>query len=134
MPTQFSATPAGQAEVFQSGRAMHVPGDVEHSFLGDQLDARREIHVALRQLALCLPRRTAEEAMEAVIGHGETLAVIEVTHVEVKRPIVFEIDEMLADQVGKTRLAVGREAHEFVFAGIDAEAAVVSERAVKQSE
>ena len=67
-------------------------------------------------------------------GHRQPLAVVEVRHVHAERAVVLQVDQVLEDQVGVLRLAVGGQAHELVFAGVDLEAGVVGEGRVEQAE
>ena len=70
--------------------------------------------------------------MKFFIGHRRAAQEIEVIQIQPERAVGLEVEQFAADGVGVFRFAVGREAHEFVFAGIDAEAAVVRERGIEQ--
>ena len=66
--------------------------------------------------------------------HRQALAVVEVLHVEPEAAVGLEVDQVLRDQVVVDGPAVGREAHQLVFAAVDLEAAVVGERGIEQPE
>ena len=56
--------------------------------------------------------------------------------IEVQRvaAVVLEVDQLPTDQIDVPRLAVRRQAHQFVLAGIDLEATELRERRVEQAE
>src|SRR5690606_22540753 len=60
--------------------------------------------------------------------------IVEVVEVEPERAVVFDIDQLAQDQVDVLRLAVGREAHQLVFAGVDREAEVIGEGGIEQAQ
>ena len=72
--------------------------------------------------------------METRIGHSQPLAIVEVAHVEPIGAVFARLDQMFADEWREDRRSVGRKAHQFIFARIDAEPGVVGKRAVEQSE
>src|SRR5690606_38018198 len=61
-------------------------------------------------------------------------AVIEIGHVQTKRPVFLDVDDVLANDVDVAGLAVRREAHQLVLARIDLEAGVISESRIQQPE
>ena len=79
-------------------------------------------------------RRAAEQSVELVIGHGGAAQKIEEVKIQPKRAVRLDFYQFPADRIGKFRFAVWRQAHEFVFTGVDAEAAIVRERGIKQPE
>ncbi len=125
---------AREAEFFHARLAPHVPGHAQHDLFGDLLNRRRDVHVALGQFRFRLARRRAEKCVELLRGHGQALAIIEIGHVHAKRAVVFQIDQVLQNVIDVRRLPIGREAHELVFARVDAEAAIISERRIQQAE
>ena len=54
--------------------------------------------------------------------------------VQPERAVGLEVDQVVEDQLGVLRLAVGREPHHLVFAGVDLEAGVVGEGRIEQPE
>ena len=124
---------AGQAEFLHPRLGVDVPGHPQHDLLGDGLDRGGEVHVALGQQRLGLARRTAEEPVELLRGHRQSLAVIEVRHVHAERAVVLQVDQLFEDQVDVPRLAVRGQAHQLVFARVDLEAAVVGEGRVEHA-
>ena len=62
------------------------------------------------------------------------MEVSEVFEVEAEGTVVAQVEEFREDEVAVAGLAVGGEAHELVFAGIDVEAAVVGEGRAEQTE
>ena len=125
---------AREAQVAFAGFARHAARELDDHFFGDDLNARGQIHFALRQGRLGLARRAAEQLVELRIGHAQSGAVVEVVHVETERAVVLHVDEMVADLLHEPRLAIGREAHHLVLAGVDLEAGVVRERGIQQAQ
>lgn len=118
---------AGEAEVARAGGGMEVAGHAQDDLLGDDLHGGGKVEFALGQLGFGAPGRSAEELGELVGRHGEALAVVEITLVEAEGSVVAQVQQVVANGVGVARLTVGRQAHEFVFAGVDPEAAEVGE-------
>ena len=52
--------PASHAQILEPGLLMDRAGDAQHDLLGDDLARARDIHLALRQRGLGLPRRPPE--------------------------------------------------------------------------
>ena len=125
---------AGQAQVPHAGLAVEMPRRPQHGVLGHLLDRGGEIHVALGEQRVRLARRAAKQRVELPGGHRETRAVVEVGQVQPERPVLRDVDEALANEVGVAGLPVGREAHQLVLAGIHLEAAVVGEGRIQQPE
>ena len=69
-----------------------------------------------------------------VRGHRVAVAVVEVVEVEPDGAVVVDLHELLEDQVDVLGIAVRREAHELVFAGVDLEARVVGEGGIQHAE
>ena len=114
--------------------AMDVPRRAEHDLFGDGLDRGRQVHLPLREQALRSSRRAAEQVVELPRGHRQPLAVIEVAHIHAIGAVFFQVQEPLENQVLVDRLAVGGQAHDLVFAAVDAEAGVIGECGVQQAE
>ncbi len=125
---------AREAQVFCAGDLPGVSRHPQDDFLGDLLDRGRQIHFALRDRAFRIARRPAEKLVKFGARHRQPLAIIEILHVHRQRPVGLEVDEFVENNVDIFRFAVGREAHELVFAGIDPKAGEIGERAVKQAE
>ena len=68
------------------------------------------------------------------VGHGQAGREVEVAHVEPEGAVRLEVDEFIQNRIDVTRLAIRREAHHFVFAGVDLEAGVIGEGGIEQSE
>jgi len=81
-----------------------------------------------------LTRPPAKQLMELRARHRQTLAVVEVAHIQPERAIVFDIQQMITDQIDVFRLTVGRQAHQFVFARVDLESTEVRKGRVEQSQ
>ena len=69
-----------------------------------------------------LPRRLAEQRGELVVGHAQAGAVVEIALVQPEAAVVVEVDELVQDQRRVFGLAIGREPHHLVLAGIHLEA------------
>jgi len=72
--------------------------------------------------------------MESCVGHPYPAQEIKTIQIQPKRAIGFQIHEVLVDRLHIFRLAIWREAHQLVLAGIDAEPTVRSERRIEQAE
>ena len=70
----------------------------------------------LRQQLLGAACGAAEQRVEAVVRHPQSRAVVEVLLVEPEAAVFLEVDQVLEDDVGVPRLAVGRESHDLVLA------------------
>ena len=107
----------------------------QHDFLGHRLDARRQIHVALFDHAPPGARGGPPKSWsKPLVGHRQPLAIVEILHVHPEAAVGPQVDQVLANQVGVDGLAVGRQAHQLVFAAVDLEPAIIGERRVKQAE
>ena len=113
---------------------MGVARQAQHDLVCDRLNARCEIHIALRQFRLGMSRWTAKKAVKAAVRHREAFAVAEVPHVQTKRTVFLQIHERPQNQISVLGLAVGRQAHQLVLAGIHLKAGVVREGRIEQSE
>jgi hypothetical protein len=88
--------------------------------------------VPLRDLFFQPARWPAEKPVKLFIRHRRAAQKIEIIQIQPERVVRLEIEQFVADGVGEFRFTIRREAHELVFAGIDAEAAVVSERQINE--
>ena len=118
----------------QARLAEQVPADREHSVFGHRLDARRQVHVPLLEVRFGLPRRSTEKLVERPVRHRQPLAVVEVVHVQPEAAVVPQLEQMTRDQILVERPAVRRESHQFVFAAVHLEAAVIRERRIQKTE
>ena len=125
---------AGQHQVSHFGLLVDVAAHPEDDLFGDRLDARRQVHVPLLDVAFGIPGRAAEQIVEPPVGHRQPLAVVEVVHVQPEAAIRLQVDQVLVDGIGVDRCAVRREPHQLVLAAVDLEAAVVGEGRVEQPE
>ena len=120
-------------EVLHPSLAVQLAPYAQHDLLGHFLDTGRQVHVPLLQPGVWLARRSPEEVVEPLIGHGQALAVVEVVHVQPETAVRLEVDEVLVDRVLVDRLAIGSQAHQLVLAAVHTEAAVVRESRVEQT-
>ncbi len=79
-------------------------------------------------------RPAAEETIEPAVGHRQSLAVLEIVHVEPEAAVGLHVDQARADQLLVDRPAIGGQPHQLVLAAVDLEAAVVGEGRVEQAE
>ena len=134
VPDAVQRHAAGEAEVAHPRLRVHVARRPQHRLLGDRLNGRRDVHLPLRDRRLGLPRRPAEERVELVRRHPQPLAVLEVRHVQAERSVRLQIDQVVPDALDVLRLAVRRQPHQLVLAGVDLEAGEVGEGGVQQPE
>ena len=125
---------AGQAELAQPGLGVDVARRPQHRLLGNRLDRRGDVHLALGDGRLGPPRRPVEQRVEPARRHSETLAVLEVRHVHAERPVGLQVDQVVPNAVDVLRLPVGREAHQLVLARVHLEAGEVGEGGVQQAD
>ena len=65
-------------------------------------------------------RRLAEEPVELAVRHRQANAVVEIFKVELERAVGLEVDQIVENYRGVTRLPIGSEPHQLVFARCDA--------------
>ncbi len=118
---------AGETQVADAVLAHQRPRQSEHHVIGDRLDRGGDVHMEGGELLVGTAYRLAKKLGKTIIGHGQTGAIIEIRLIEPERTVGLEVDEIREDHILETRLAVRREPHHFVFAGIDLEAGVVGE-------
>ena len=81
LATQLSATPPARHRFVMPVSRGERAGQPQHDLLGDRLDRRGEVHLALRQIAIsAAARRAAEQRVEPLVGHRQPGAVVEVAH------------------------------------------------------
>ena len=73
---------------------MQMPRHLQHHVLGDLLDARRDVLVALLERPFGIAGRAAEEAMEALVRHAQSVVVREVVHVEPEAAVLGDVDQL----------------------------------------
>ena len=95
----------------------------QHYFLTNPLYGCGQIHFFLGDKAFRQTRWTAKQFMELVRGHGETLAIIEVRHVEGDGTVLFDRDNFIPNQIGILGSAIRSQTHQFVLTGVDAKTA-----------
>ena len=122
------------AQIFLARDFAGVPRQPHQDFLRHHLDRARHVHVPLLHRRFRPARRAAKETMKLFIRHRRAAQKIEVVQVQPERAVGLHVKECIADDVGELRFTVRRETHEFVFARVDAEAAVVRERGIDQTE
>src|SRR5262249_27817104 len=86
---------ADEATVLDAGDLVHVARAAQHDLLGDDLNRRGDIHLALRDRRFGASRRTSKQAIEPPRGHGESMAIIEILHGHPERPVGLEIDQLV---------------------------------------
>ena len=124
--------PACQTQVGDAGLRPERAGQPQHRFLNHGLHRGGQIHVPLRQRLNGRARRAAEQRLEPAVGHREAGTVVEIVEVKAERAVRLQVDHVVEDGAHVLRLAVGREAHHLVFAGIDFETGVEGERRIEQ--
>jgi len=72
--------------------------------------------------------------VELFRGHRETGAIVKVREIETDRTVVLQVDDVLENLLRIGRLAVWREAHEFVLAFVDLEAGVIGKRRIQEAD
>ncbi len=112
--------------------ARQAAGQPQHDLFRHLLHRGRQIHVALVQQFGGVARLAAEQRVEPAVGHGQAGAIIEIVEIEPETAVILEVDEMIEDRLRIFRLAIGREPHHLVLAGIDLEAGVVGEGRIEQ--
>ena len=125
---------AGKTEILHAGLGGEAARQPQHDLLQHRLDRGGEVHVLLRHQRFRIARRRAEQRVEALVRHRQPGAVIEIVEIEAERSVRLEIDQIVANLLHVARLAIGREPHQLVFAGIDLEAGVVGECGIEQAE
>ena len=123
-----------ETQVVEPGLAVDGARHAQHHFLAYDLNRAREVHLALRQLALRYAGRTAEQAIERAVRHREAGEIVEVLLVKRERAVFPQVDELGEDHVDVLRLAVRREPHHLVLARIHLEAGVIRERGVQEAQ
>ena len=88
--------------------------------------------MALRQRLIGLARRATEQRVERAVGHRQAGAVVEVVEIQAKRAVRLQVDQVVEYGLHVFWLAVGRETHQLVFAGVHLEAGVEGEGRVEQ--
>ena len=125
---------AGKAEVSRLGLLGEAARHPQHRLIQHRLDRGRDVHVERRQQLVRASHRLAEQFGEPVVGHGETGAIVEIGHVEPERAVRLQVDQIVENELCVFRLAIGRQPHHLVFAGIDLEAGVVGGGRIQQAE
>ena len=126
---------AGKAEIFLTRFLSDRAGQPEHHLFGHRLDRGGQIHLALGDKLLRDVRGgPPKSSSKRLIGHGETGAIIEIALIQAEGAVFLQIDQIVVDQIGIFRLAIRREAHDLVFAGIDLEAGIIGKRGIEQAE
>ena len=87
----------------------------------------------LRQFCFRFSRRAAKQIVEGAVRHRQAGHEIEGAKIQPKRTIRLEIDELIENAIAEFRFAVRRQAHHFVFTGVDAKPQVIGERGIEQA-
>ena len=88
----------------------------------------------LSQRLFRLARGKPEQVLELPVGHRQTCAIIEIRKIETERTVRLQINQVIQDGLRVFGLAVGGQPHQLVFAGVDLEPCVISERRIQQAE
>ena len=123
---------AGETKIGDAGLRPQRAGQPQHRFLDHGLRRGGEVHVPLRQRLVRLARRPAEQRVELAVGHRQPGAVGETVEIQAERAVRLEINQVIENGPEVLRLAVGRQAHHLVLAGVHLEAGVVGEGRVEQ--
>src|SRR5262249_53576371 len=83
-------------------------------------------------ILLPIANRRPEQLGELLVRHGQTGAIVEVVEIQPERPVGLEVDQMIENESGVFWLAVRREPHKLVLAGIDLKAGVIRESGIQQ--
>src|SRR5207253_8113535 len=74
-------------QVTAAVKAMGISRRAQHNLLGDGLNRCRKVHLLLGDHALRLTRRASKKHVELVRRHGQTLAIVEIRHVQSDRAV-----------------------------------------------
>lgn len=69
-----------------------------------------------------------------MVGHVQPVEIAEVVEVEAEGAILAQVEEVVQDELLVDGLAVGGQAHQLVFAGVDLEAGEVGEGRIEEAE
>ena len=125
---------AGKAQVPRAGLLREAARQPQHGFIQYRLDRGSDIHVERRQQLIGRAHRLAEQLGKAFVGHGEAGAIIEIGEIEAERAVRLQIDQVVEDELCVFRLAIGREPHHLVFAGVDLEAGVIGRGRIQEAQ
>ena len=134
LATQLSATPPARQRFFISVSA--ASARVRRSTTSSVtawIDAARSIWRWVSSSS-GFARGAAEQRVEARISHRQPGAIVEIIEDRDGTSRPPSVDQMIEDGLGVFRLAIGRESHDLVFAGIDLEAGVIGESRIEQAE
>ena len=124
----------GEAEPVFAGHLAGLYGQAQHRLADDLLHRGGDVHVPLLERRLGIARRTAQQLIEPAVCHFAALEKTEAIHVQPERAVRLQVNHVFKNRTGETRLAVRREAHQLVLAGVDAKTAVRRERRVEQTQ
>ena len=123
----------GQAQVAFAGHCAGIARHLQHHFFRHHLNRGGQVHLTLTDRGFWFSGPAAEQARESVVCHRQSIEVAEVIHIHPDRAIFADFHQMFFDVVNISWLAIRREAHQLVLAGVDLESAEIGERAVKQA-
>jgi hypothetical protein len=115
---------AGEAEVFMAGLASEVPQDMELAGLQNGLQGGSEIFVQLGYVGFGFARRPeffGEEFQDAGVSFLFFACMVLGENWKGVSAVVSKADELHYFVEETARVAIRREAHDFVFVGIDVE-------------
>ena len=98
--------PAGKAEIFLASFSRDGLTELEHDLLSDSLDRRGEIHLPLCEWRFGLPGRRTEQVVEALVGHGEAGAIVEVVEVQAEAAVFLDVNKIILNGPEVLRLPV----------------------------
>ena len=111
-----------------------MPDHTQNDILGNNLDRLGNIHLSPCNIAFCAPGLSAEQLVELVVRHPETVKIAEVIQVQPERSVIPQVDQVIPDNLFVRWFTIGRQAHELVFSRIDPESREVGERRIEESQ
>ena len=94
---------------------MGISRRAQHNLLGDGLNRCRKVHLLLGDHALRLTRRASKKHVELVRRHGQTLAIVEIRHVQSDRAVLLHIHDVFENRINVLRLAIWGKPHQLVL-------------------
>ena len=116
---------AGHRQLAQAGLAAEVPADVEHHLVEAFLQGSGNVAMIVGRVAVGRAMRDQmlfEIAASGAVGFAIDAVVVELKDRNLDRAVVVEDHGLLEEMAIARGIAVGREAHDLVFVGIEIEA------------
>ena len=125
---------ARHAQISLAGGLVQMFCSLQNDFFGDRLDRRSQIHVQRFDRCFGFAWFTTEQLMKTRTGHCQAHTIIEKIHVQTKRAVVANFNQVLANQIRIFRFTIGGQSHQLVLARIDSKSTVIGERGVQQTQ